>query len=482
MVARNSVLTFCGLVVSAGITGCAGMDALSKDPWLEPEVSDVRPLRKERTDATVAELDRKRNETQYLAAQSSWRQGDYPRCRESLEKVLARDPNHRASLLLLADVALETDNAEEAVETLRRATALDPQDAEAAYRLGIALEASDKVAEAVPYLRRATASQPQSAKYADALCQAEQLLAASSSELKIAVAKVADENEFPAALADWQAGREAEAAQKVVRVLRANPNHIDANILQAEIDLAAGRGATSIERMEKLSAAYPHDPQVRRACGLILQAGGDLIAANRCFAQAEQLAAAQADRSRTMVDEGVVQASYVAPLDDGKTPTAPAVAEPAAPEPPVLKESHNDAGELLGRGEAALENKQLDEARRLMKAAIDASGDDPQPALTASIAALKLEQSALSYELASHAVRRFPTSAALHRVRGLAAYRMRRYSDAEAALRQSLSLDNSQALSYFLLGSALEHLGKTEEGARYRSEAARLDSRYALRK
>ena len=64
----------------------------------------------------------------------------------------------------------------------------------------------------------------------------------------------------------------------------------------------------------------------------------------------------------------------------------------------------------------------------------------------------------------------------------MAAYRMRRYADAETALRQSLSLDNSQALSYFLLGSALEHLGKPEESERYRSEAARLDSRYALRK
>jgi uncharacterized protein HemY len=63
----------------------------------------------------------------------------------------------------------------------------------------------------------------------------------------------------------------------------------------------------------------------------------------------------------------------------------------------------------------------------------------------------------------------------------MAAYRMRRYSEAEAALRQSLSLDNSQALSYFLLGSALEHLGQPEAGGRYRSEAARLDSRYALR-
>jgi predicted Zn-dependent protease len=234
--------------------------------------------------------------------------------------------------------------------------------------------------------------------------------------------------------------------------------------------------------MEKLSAVYPQDLQVCRAFGLILKAKGDPIAANRRFAQAEQLAAAQANRSQTIVDEGVVQASYVAPVDNVEAPAVPAEAEPVAPEPPVLKDSHHDAAQLLGRGEAALTNKQIDEARRLLKAAIDASGDDPQTALAASIAALKLEQSALSYELASHAVRRFPTSAALHRVRGLAAYRMRRYSDAEGALRQSLSLDNSQALSYFLLGSALEHLGKTEEGARYRSEAARLDSRYALRK
>ncbi len=306
--------------------------------------------------------------------------------------------------------------------------------------------------------------------------------------MKIAAAKVVNDNEFTAALADWEAGREADAAAKVARFLTANPNHIDANILQAEIDLTAGRGTTAVARMDKLAAAYPLDPQVRRACGLILKAKGDATAAARCFADAEKLAAAQSNRTPTADESGVVQASYVTPTDEGEAPTAPAdaqlasEAEPVAPEPPVLDEPHADAAELLRQGEAALDKQQLDEARRLLRSAIDASGNDPQTALAASIAALKQEQSALSYELASHAVARFPQSAGLHRVRGLAAYRMRRYADAEAALRKSLSLDNSQALSYFLLGSALEHLGRAEEGARYRSEAARLDSRYALRK
>ena len=87
MLVRKTVLTLCGLVLSAGVAGCSGLEKLSSLEWPEPEVPDVHPIRKKRADDAVAEFDRRRNEAQYLAAQSSWRQGDYARCRESLEKV-----------------------------------------------------------------------------------------------------------------------------------------------------------------------------------------------------------------------------------------------------------------------------------------------------------------------------------------------------------------------------------------------------------
>jgi predicted Zn-dependent protease len=474
----------CGLVLSA-VAGCNGFGDLSVARFVEPEVPDVHPIRRARADEAVAEFDHKRNEAQYLAAKSSWRQGDYPRCRESLDKVLDRDPNHRASLLLLADVALETDKPDEAVATLRRLTALDPQDAEAAYRLGLALETADQVAEAVPYLRQAAKAEPQNAKYVDALRQAEHLVAGTNrpapAQAPAPPVALADER-FAAALADWEAGREADAAKKVAAFLTAQPDHVDANILQAEIDVAAGRTKAAIERMEKLAAGRPTDPQVCQAFGLILAATGDHLAAAQYFTEAKRLAVAQARPADSAEENAVLQATFVTPADDGEPPTAPAELNLPGAEPRRLDVSQWDPAELLRQGEAALGNKQLDEADRLLHAAIDHSADDVQTALAATVAPLKLEQPELSYRLASHAVVRFPHSAGLHRVRGMAAYRLRRYAEAEAALRQSVSLDNSQALSYFLLGSALHHLGRPEEGERYRSEAARLDARYALRK
>jgi uncharacterized protein HemY len=160
----------------------------------------------------------------------------------------------------------------------------------------------------------------------------------------------------------------------------------------------------------------------------------------------------------------VLTVSYEAASgDDGETITAP--------EPPTvagLKQVETAAAAV--------------EVGARLRAVVEQGADDPQAALGASIEALKLEQPELAFELASAAVKRFPRSAGLHRVRGMAAYRLGRYAEAEAALRQSLSLDNSQALSYFLLGSALDRLGKTEQAQRYRSEAARLDARYASRK
>lgn len=424
------------------LSGCAGMPLSGWDPF-EPEVADVRPRLKQRSDEAVARFDRERNEAQYAAAETSWRQGDYERCREALEKVLLRDPNHRNSLLLSADVALETDRPEEAVETLRRLAALDPQDAEAAYRLGVALEAVGDVAAALPYLRQAVEFDPTNPKYADAVPEAERQL----TELKEQAGDTTDAD-FAAALAEWEAGRDEAANRLVTGFLTKHPDHVEANILKAEIDLAAGLGDDALQRMDRLAVRYPHDPQICRATGLMFETLGNARAAEHCFAEARRLT--KQDQVEPATYEGAI-------ASDETTP----------PEPP--------SAAVLAQAETVA-------ARERLRAAVERGTDDPQAALAASIEALKLEQPELALELATAGAKRFPRSAGLQRACGMAAYRLGRYAEAETALRQSLSLDNSQALSYFLLGSALDRLGKTDEAERYRNEAARLDVRYASRK
>ncbi|MGC3966762.1 MAG: hypothetical protein QM775_05140 [Pirellulales bacterium] len=125
---------------------------------------------------------------------------------------------------------------------------------------------------------------------------------------------------------------------------------------------------------------------------------------------------------------------------------------------------------------------EVDAARTDIFAAIEAEPSNQKFYTEASVKALQAEQSELGCDLARAGIARFPQSAALHRLHGAATLRLLRYAESEAALRQSLSLDNSQALTYFLLGSVLDRSGKSESAQWYLRQAARLDGRYAARR
>jgi tetratricopeptide (TPR) repeat protein len=64
-------------------------------------------------------------------------------------------------------------------------------------------------------------------------------------------------------------------------------------------------------------------------------------------------------------------------------------------------------------------------------------------------------------------------------VLGAAHYRRGEYQVAQTALAQALSLDKSDALAYFLMGSTLAKQNEHEAAAKYLAEAARLDVRFA---
>jgi tetratricopeptide (TPR) repeat protein len=69
-------------------------------------------------------------------------------------------------------------------------------------------------------------------------------------------------------------------------------------------------------------------------------------------------------------------------------------------------------------------------------------------------------------------------SAALYRVLGAAHYRRGEYQTAQAELAQALSLDNHDALAYFLMSATLEKLNDHQSAERFRAEAVRLDGRF----
>jgi len=579
--ASNRLLGFIGSCATALVVGgCAagGVPMFKKIEQKEEALPDVHPIRKERASFAAKKFDTERNAAEYRAAAAEWRQGNFKACRDGLDKILHRDPEHRDSIILLAELELEQDQSENAVEILRKGIAAHQKDAEMSYKLGLALESAGEQSEALHHFHVAVQLAPQEKKYAEVFKHAEEharqsgtvaaeesnavtppkpeaepTIQLTSNEADLESSDATPENEttdntavepiqsssdspevlaIEAAAADWDAGRKPECLKAVAEILARDPKHIEANILQVEIDLDAGRNDEARERIERLVIRNSHNAQVRRACALAYEALGDATRAASAFAAAEalelgeiedatprsELVRAAAARNRAAAEESqstttpVVRTvsnstatiqlksspeeSALSSFADASTPntSAPEVmaAESFGPTLPILgltSEAGNakakprlTAQQLVDKGEVFLKAGRFDEAKKELSAAISSQSCVVKTAAAAALAPLKYEQSELALGLAREGLKKYPDSAGLHRIEGTAALRLGRHLEAEAALRQSLNLDNSQALTYFLLGSVYERLGNQEASDRHLRQAARLDRRYATRK
>jgi tetratricopeptide (TPR) repeat protein len=119
-----------------------------------------------------------------------------------------------------------------------------------------------------------------------------------------------------------------------------------------------------------------------------------------------------------------------------------------------------------------------DERLAALRKAAEDHPDDQQAALDAAVYALRVRQPRAAVEIATSALRDDPASAPLVRVLGMAHFDCGDYATAKASLGRAISLDKSNALAYFLMGSALARMGESEAARPYFDEAARLDPRY----
>lgn len=524
-----------GALSLALCAGCAQWNtAKLKIPEM-PGAPNIHPMRKDRAEQAVKDFDRQRDDAQYQAAATSWRQGDYVACNEALEKILARSPKHRSSLLLRADVDLENDRPTEAVDTLRKAVEAYPQDAEVAYKLALALEADHQVSEALHFFQIASQLAPTEDKYAEAFQFAKDAVegegatsiaaapAAKASEVaepttpdepviatsatnEVAIAAVPAGDDAFAQLLASRSTSDAPTFQRALnKFLAKEPRHIEAGILQAEIDLENGKDAEARDRMERMVIRFPENSQVRRACGLVYQAIGADERAAECLARAEALERGETQDSTAIVpteyeaelneaapvesstletvtvsDEDVLTAAPVVMEADELSPAAKAEATPEGVKEVLTAELTPQ--QLFDRGVAELGLNEADAARASFEAAFAADSENTRLRSDAALKSLQSEQPELARTIAHEGARKFPQSAGLHRLHGMAALRLGHNQEAEAALRQSLSLDNSQALTYFLLGSVLDRLGKTDSAQWHLRQAAKLDGRYAVRR
>lgn len=316
--------------------------------------------------------------------------------------------------------------------------------------------------------------------------------------------------EYQAAESCWKRDDVDGCRVLLQRLLKHNPQHREGGLLMTQVLLGDGKTEEARRQLEPLKQKYPDDPAVLHTAGLLLEAEGNSPEAVRCFELATKLAPSNEVYALSY------EAAVAEPPSDSPAPRTAArpVAVIAAADESEGGESGNDARigdattddaaarnglpaqtssrrrinmpatarELVERGGRALAAGSADNAKTFFHRACEAAPDDPQIPLSAVVLALREDELELALQTAEQGVRTFPESASLYRALGTAQYRLADYKGAKASFEQALALDNSSALSYFLMGSTLEKLGRTEAARTYFVRAQRLDPKCCVRR
>jgi tetratricopeptide (TPR) repeat protein len=312
-----------------------------------------------------------------------------------------------------------------------------------------------------------------------------------------------DQAEYEAAKGRWLQQRDVQGCRDgLEKLLARNPRHRDAHLLLAELLLAQNDAQGAYAHAKAALDASPNDASVQYAMGVVMDALGQRSEAlgyfqraakmdpqNDAFQAAEKAAEEAAreqlreDRSTTLAVAGAAGSADSAAAA-GYTASADPVGQPSRlPDEQAGRLPHNErdpAGELLGKGQAALLAGSPEAALDWFRQAMAAKPDNPQIPLSAAALALRANRPEIAVDLLAAAAKQTPKSAAIHRMLGAAYYRTGDYQSSQVALQQALSLDKSSALSYLLMGYTLAKLGQQEAAESNFRQARALDPRYTV--
>jgi tetratricopeptide (TPR) repeat protein len=151
--------------------GCAAMQhgptVLSRYPSHPPAASRSVPRPDEY--ASAQQYDERRDEMQFQLAEARWRRNDMAACQQSLEEIVARNPEHRGAHLRLAELCLLKNKPAKALPLLQRFCREHRDDAEAHHLLGLAFEALGKQEQSVAAYQRAVKLDPEEVLYRTSL-------------------------------------------------------------------------------------------------------------------------------------------------------------------------------------------------------------------------------------------------------------------------------------------------------------------------
>lgn len=292
-----------------------------------------------------------------------------------------------------------------------------------------------------------------------------------------------DQVQFQAAVSRWEQGDADGCREALARLLERNPDHLESRLMLCELCLINHDAQQAHKYLEEALAGHPNNPQVLHTMGLWLEATGKASQAAVYYERAVQL---DPHNEVYRMSHEAVAGPAGSRTKAASCPTCGASAvecvSPEAADPDLASAQAQGLPSrgLLQRGGQALAAGAHETALAFFRRAAEASPNDPAVPISAAILALRYDEPELAVTILHPALVDLPESPGLYRVLGTAYYRLGDLRASRVALEQSLSLDNSSALSYFLMGSTLGKLGDRKAAQWHFRQARRLDRRFAL--
>ena len=439
--------TFGCLLLAVAAAGCAHLRAG------DPPVASVTDVRQQRAEQVLKGFETRRSFAEFEAALARWNQDDVQGCRRRLEALLQRDPQHHDAQVLLAQIHLHERRPQAAWALIATAVATDPNDAVAQYTAGLVLDVTGRSGDALVYYERAVELQPQNPEYELSYRAARNDFLATSAPLDgPGVSPQQPSTPRSPALPDT-ATSDPGPPRPVVE-LNAAPV-VDLNVRQS----TTSEIASALDVLADNLTTTPVDPKPKR---LQLPPAAPRLAA---VSPAESIANTLTGVRLALHHEPARATTNVADsdsTDDASGSDAAAGTDGAAS---VEDAAGADSSSAVGGVGANVREP-----------------DELETAIAAAVSTLQANRPDLAVTLLEDVKGRFCSSARLYRILGTAHYRVGNYASSEVALRQALSLDKSNALSYFLMGCTLAKLGQTESAETHFRRAGQLNPSYAQRR
>jgi predicted Zn-dependent protease len=280
-----------GVAVLLPCHGCAKLKS-----WKGAD--DVRPERIGRAQAAAKSFDLQREQGEYQSALACWQQEDFQGCRQTLQRLLARNPDHRDARLMMAELCMLASQPGEAQNHLDHALAGHPDDPRVQHAMAMLLDAQDQGEAALGHYQRAAELAPHdqayAASYRSALASSRRgpppgtAVRASHADAATPIPALPPQARLWLDEADRALAARAidQARQSIQRAIAADPRNPQARLSASVLALRHDELELAIELARTGCAAFPDSAALHRVLGAAHYRLGDLAASQVALTQA----------------------------------------------------------------------------------------------------------------------------------------------------------------------------------------------------